>query len=357
MKGQVILATLLLGAVAPAQALTTTRSITLAMDVDTKFTYSPFFAYEGDSFYGTATAAPAGRPMTHSYAGYAGNKSYYDSYAQQRCFELNQSGVDCFSDIFALTSTATAYATASLSTGVMKAASKNFIDMEAPDFLPQSTSAASYVGALAVDKITFNGIAQGSQAVVRITNYASLTITSDVFLDDPYDAQLFRSSFSYTSSSLFYENEAALRSTRPTTKFASSWRVCSDSEIADACGANTLANGYLTTSSLYFVDSDDILFIQNDLEMLNRIDVSFPGYTFGDRAILKQKHNFANSAYTMIEMLTPGTSYTSEFGGLYPTSIPSPVPEPGNWAMLVAGFGLVGSAMRRRRPGLRRVAA
>ncbi len=28
-----------------------------------------------------------------------------------------------------------------------------------------------------------------------------------------------------------------------------------------------------------------------------------------------------------------------------------PVPEPANWAMLIAGFGLVGAAMRRRRQG------
>jgi hypothetical protein len=31
------------------------------------------------------------------------------------------------------------------------------------------------------------------------------------------------------------------------------------------------------------------------------------------------------------------------------TSLPSLVPEPGSWAMLIAGFGLTGAAMRRRR--------
>ena len=35
---------------------------------------------------------------------------------------------------------------------------------------------------------------------------------------------------------------------------------------------------------------------------------------------------------------------------LYSTgSIPSAVPEPATWAMMIVGFGLAGAAMRRRR--------
>jgi hypothetical protein len=38
-------------------------------------------------------------------------------------------------------------------------------------------------------------------------------------------------------------------------------------------------------------------------------------------------------------------------------SISDPVPEPANWAMMIAGFGLVGATQRRRRLSARSVAA
>jgi hypothetical protein len=41
----------------------------------------------------------------------------------------------------------------------------------------------------------------------------------------------------------------------------------------------------------------------------------------------------------------------------YDPLIPVPVPEPGSWAMLVAGFGLTGAALRRRRMDQSRVIA
>ena len=56
-------------------------------------------------------------------------------------------------------------------------------------------------------------------------------------------------------------------------------------------------------------------------------------------------------------------NYTFNWGGSQPTGarlasqiklldLPPPVPEPATWAMLIAGFGLVGSAMRRRRTAI-----
>nr|WP_255601895.1 PEPxxWA-CTERM sorting domain-containing protein [Polymorphobacter megasporae] len=43
-----------------------------------------------------------------------------------------------------------------------------------------------------------------------------------------------------------------------------------------------------------------------------------------------------------------GVSYTSD-SGVFLTSVAGAVPEPASWAMLVAGFGIVGGAARRRR--------
>lgn len=52
-----------------------------------------------------------------------------------------------------------------------------------------------------------------------------------------------------------------------------------------------------------------------------------------------------------------GVSFTSESGVFNPGLLTIPgsvsgVPEPGVWALMIAGFGLVGTALRRRRPGL-----
>lgn len=57
--------------------------------------------------------------------------------------------------------------------------------------------------------------------------------------------------------------------------------------------------------------------------------------------------DFGHSAYTLVEMLTPGVTYTADSGATYLTSLPT-VPEPASWAMMITGFGIVGCALRRR---------
>jgi hypothetical protein len=39
----------------------------------------------------------------------------------------------------------------------------------------------------------------------------------------------------------------------------------------------------------------------------------------------------------------------SQLGGYYDGTLNYAVPEPATWAMLIAGFGLTGAAMRRRK--------
>lgn len=46
--------------------------------------------------------------------------------------------------------------------------------------------------------------------------------------------------------------------------------------------------------------------------------------------------------------LPEGVTYSSASGGFFAGS-PAAVPEPASWAMLIAGFGLIGSVMRRRK--------
>ncbi|BAK64866.1 hypothetical protein SLG_01910 [Sphingobium sp. SYK-6] len=52
-----------------------------------------------------------------------------------------------------------------------------------------------------------------------------------------------------------------------------------------------------------------------------------------------------------IGIVAPGGSFTSESGaflGFDKTPTPGAVPEPASWAMMIAGFGLIGNTMRRR---------
>jgi hypothetical protein len=44
-----------------------------------------------------------------------------------------------------------------------------------------------------------------------------------------------------------------------------------------------------------------------------------------------------------------GGFFTPGSGALPPVTLPPSIPEPASWAMLIAGFGLVGAALRRRR--------
>lgn len=57
---------------------------------------------------------------------------------------------------------------------------------------------------------------------------------------------------------------------------------------------------------------------------------------------------FVNGTYSLVDYLSQQGSYTL---------VVSEVPEPGNWAMLIVGFGLSGAALRRRRHRATPVAA
>ncbi|MEY2883371.1 MAG: hypothetical protein RL490_1095 [Pseudomonadota bacterium] len=59
--------------------------------------------------------------------------------------------------------------------------------------------------------------------------------------------------------------------------------------------------------------------------------------------------DFGNSAHIGF-VLPSGVTFTSGSGlALTQSAFPSAVPEPASWAMLIAGFGLVGAVQRRRR--------
>lgn len=90
---------------------------------------------------------------------------------------------------------------------------------------------------------------------------------------------------------------------------------------------------------------------------LQTYNVLLNGVSFGQFSTPNAQNFVAESLF--LRRVWAGQSYTLAFDGLAATdstvfidnvsAILTPVPEPASWAMLIAGFGLVGLASRRRR--------
>jgi hypothetical protein len=85
---------------------------------------------------------------------------------------------------------------------------------------------------------------------------------------------------------------------------------------------------------------------------------SFPNLANGDQVIPGTNGLFTvtgayGETFTKIELASSANSF--EIDNLAVRK--DVIPEPATWAMLIAGFGLVGAAMRRQRPARMRVAA
>lgn len=332
---------LLLLSVVPAHAITTSRHISVNGKVETA-QYPVYDYYDRKLFsYNKVDPNPTGNTVFSDFL-YENNTSRYQRncspYSPVACYQPDPKGF------------ASTLSTADIGTGSIKAKSINYVNMQAPHLSPQKSIAENNLSASLTDRITFTGIAPGTQALVKITDYAAVKTAVNPIMEDPWDSGWVTSTMSYTSRLALYDNQAAITSETIGQKFQSEWKVCNDSAVFLACGgSNTVFNGYRSNSKTLSVDSDDVLFIYSQLSLSNLIVVSYLSPGYGTKTIIGQRNDFGSSGYTLIEMLTPGAGYISESGGSYLTSAPSFVPEPASWAMLIAGFGFTGAAMRRRR--------
>lgn len=69
----------------------------------------------------------------------------------------------------------------------------------------------------------------------------------------------------------------------------------------------------------------------------------------GDLCQVASCYLHAFSAVGFDGFITGITSYSITYDGGDPPDAPSPAPEPSAWALMLAGFGLAGAALRRRR--------
>lgn len=123
---------------------------------------------------------------------------------------------------------------------------------------------------------------------------------------------------------------------------------------------SVLRGGSVTIPVMRTIESFAILF--NSPDTYNNIRVNFAGGTFSELPGSAVFSPFNGQAversilvsffpFTWVDSLTlTSTDFSFEVSGIYVKSVPSVggVPEPSSWAMMLAGFGLVGFTLRRR---------
>jgi hypothetical protein len=241
---------------------------------------------------------------------------------------------------------------ANIQPGVLKAKVVTNLSAYNPFQVSQESTWASVSLDLADrDIITFGGF--NASALAQITNFVEAKFFREVFSNASGDngSMSTQNSFAYSSTIRVYDSMAALLSGREAPKSNSNWTICSNPRLCT--GRSNFNSGKRLERRQFLVDADDVMIIDTSVSMFSDLYATRTRLGndrndfFGLRYAI-QNYDFANSGYTLINMLTPGAEYASA-AGQYPASLPpSAVPEPASWSMLITGFGMIGAAMRRR---------
>ncbi len=112
--------------------------------------------------------------------------------------------------------------------------------------------------------------------------------------------------------------------------------------------------------SIAGLDSSHILYNFKDATSLSFNGIGVPGTVLAPKAAITLGYLQINGTVIADSVTGPGQiNYHPYAGSLLDavTGGTGAVPEPASWAMLIAGFGLVGAAMRRRNPAYRETIA
>ena len=114
------------------------------------------------------------------------------------------------------------------------------------------------------------------------------------------------------------------------------------SAIGDSLNFGPVTAGDVLTFRLRVTDTGDLFYSKRSLNTDGITHIYATSYAGGDFGL-------PAGTYVGFEDLNGGGDLDYEDLGFVFTNVTSNVPEPAAWAMMLGGFGLVGSAMRRRR--------
>ena len=84
-----------------------------------------------------------------------------------------------------------------------------------------------------------------------------------------------------------------------------------------------------------------------------KVDADMPGLPYGFdtsfRYYVQPGDYVSGSGFQFLHCCAPNVTELYAYGSLAPQLLLLSVPEPGTWAMLIVGFGLTGTTLRRRR--------
>lgn len=95
--------------------------------------------------------------------------------------------------------------------------------------------------------------------------------------------------------------------------------------------------------------SGNVLGTYTGTDMAGGSTIPFPGNTLADNNRRVTFTGTQDTTYYGAKFYNTGQNSAFEFDNV---SLTAAVPEPATWAMMILGFGLVGSAMRRRKPAV-----
>jgi hypothetical protein len=215
-----------------------------------------------------------------------------------------------------------------------------------------------------IDRLTFGSLDPSINAGrLRITYAFDVRSTTNV-LTEPLSSASVRNLYRYSSQLQLFDDFNHIFGVTGNSIF-NNVRMAgvsfSNSPNSQTCpfGDICITDGFYSDVLELNVELDDVLYISNSiLSQISTNARTFNGSISGLQTLNPGGQGINNiNSYLLVEVLTPGFDYLSGSGTRYLTDIPrSAIPEADQWTMMIFGFFIVGSAMRRRR-GLNREAS